>query len=95
MTGNTTGAACAPCTEAKHSVLFGLTHELQEVVSRFEALNAKLGVYNAIPECEPMKTADSPTPDTLVGVIDQLPGMLNHKISKLHGMLNDLENSLI
>lgn len=96
MSGNTAGGAqCVPCTEAKHSILFGLTHELQEVVNRFEALNTRLGVYKENKECEAVKLSNNPSPDTLVEVIDQLPEMLNCKISKLHGMINDMENSLI
>ena len=85
-----------PVRQQKHSVLLSLYHQVNDVVIRVNDLNSKLGVYNGKPqEAKAVQAKDDPNPDTLVEVIDRLPGMLGGKISELHNLLNELEDSLI
>lgn len=97
MSEGTAGNAMAPpAKDPKHSTLFELYHQISEVVSNLHTLNSKLGVYNDVPmPCTGEEVKQPPNPDTLVAVIDRLPDMLGGKISELHNLLNELENSLI
>jgi len=93
----TAGNACPdPIRQQKHSALISLYYEVNEVALRVRDLNVKLGVYNGKPqEAKAVQPKDDPDPDTLVEVIDRLPGMLNGKVSELHNLLSELEDSLI
>ena len=89
-------AIAAPCREEKHIALFSLYHQVSDAVNRLHAFNSKLGVYNDNPQtCGTEDQKQPPNPDTLVEVVDRLPGMLGAKISDLHNLLNELEDSLI
>jgi len=88
--------------QAKHSELLGLLHQVQDVINHLEELNKKLGVYRIAPIPAAVAPAapfpeepKKPEPNTLVALLDLLPESINHKVNKLHGMLSDLENSLL
>lgn len=89
-------AIAVPVKEKKHTTLFSLYHQLSDVVNRLHMLNSDLGVYNAEPAASRVEDEKQPpNPDTLVEVVDRLPVMLGGKITDLHNLLNELEDSLI
>ena len=86
-------AMCETAREPKHLSLMHIDCRLQDILQRIEDLNIKLGV-NVSPSKVDEEPVPTPSPDSLVSVLNYLPSLVNNKVTRIHELLNDLEADL-
>jgi hypothetical protein len=89
---NLSETSCEAAREPKYVELSRIIEQLTDIIQHIENVNAKLGVNRAPTPVE--KLPEMPSLDSLVNVLDHLPTMVNGKVQQIHGLLNDLEQSL-
>jgi len=90
---------CEATTTPKYANLMQIHSQLIDIHQHICELNDKLGVIMRIDESEksncPVDSIQVPSPESLVRVLDELPGMVTKKADQIHNLLNNLEKNLI
>lgn len=98
--GNQERAMCETAKQPKYADLMQIHIQIMDIHQRICDLNSKLGVISrndAPMPCPPMSSQETPkmpAPESLVSVLDQLPGMVAKKVTQINSLLNDLEENL-
>ncbi|MCK5609414.1 hypothetical protein KAR91_46505 [Candidatus Pacearchaeota archaeon] len=85
----------AECSkEAKHSILLNVIHSVRELKNSVHTLHGDLGAKSK-PQPEKGKLQEVASLNTIVDVIDDLPGMVREECNTAHMLLNEIRESLI
>ncbi len=85
-------ATCEAAREPKYLNLLRIDNLLNDILQHIIDINNKVGVNTPIQE--PSDNAKTPNIESLVGVIDHLPGVVNNKVDLIHNLLNTLDDNL-